>query len=35
MRTVDGGRWRTTEHRTHAEYQSLLPDLVLVSEYVG
>ncbi|HEV7469577.1 MAG TPA: O-methyltransferase [Pseudonocardia sp.] len=35
MRTVDGGRWRTTEHRTHAEYQLLLPDLVLVSEYVG
>ena len=25
--------WRTTEHRTHVEYQSLLPDLVLESEY--
>ena len=27
--------WRTTEHRTHVEYQSLLPDLVLESEYLG
>jgi catechol O-methyltransferase len=35
MQTLDGSRWRTTEHRTHAEYQSLLPDLVLESEYLG
>ncbi|MTL14054.1 O-methyltransferase, partial [Nocardia seriolae] len=27
--------WRTTEHRTHNEYQSLLKDLVLESEYLG
>ena len=26
--------WRTTEHETHVEYQSLLKDLVLESEYV-
>jgi catechol O-methyltransferase len=28
-------RWRTVEHRTHVEYQTLLKDLVLESEYVG
>jgi catechol O-methyltransferase len=27
--------WRTTEHETHLEYQTLLKDLVLESEYVG
>ncbi len=27
--------WRTVEHRAHVEYQSLLKDLVLESEYVG
>src|SRR5437868_7021941 len=27
--------WRTTEHDTHVEYQSLLKDLVLESEYLG
>jgi catechol O-methyltransferase len=27
--------WRTTEHETHVEYQSLLKDLVLESEYLG
>jgi catechol O-methyltransferase len=25
--------WRTTEHETHHEYQTLLKDLVLESEY--
>jgi catechol O-methyltransferase len=35
MRTQEGGRWRTTEHETHVEYQSLLKDLVLESEYAG
>jgi catechol O-methyltransferase len=27
--------WRTVEHKTHVEYQSLLKDLVLESEYLG
>jgi catechol O-methyltransferase len=27
--------WRTVEHRAHVEYQTLLKDLVLESEYVG
>jgi catechol O-methyltransferase len=27
--------WRTVEHRAHLEYQTLLKDLVLESEYVG
>jgi catechol O-methyltransferase len=35
MRTEEGRRWRTTEHETHVEYQSLLKDLVLESEYLG
>ena len=32
MRDQQGRQWRTEEHRTHVEYQTLLPDLVLVSE---
>lgn len=35
MRAEEGRTWRTVEHETHAEYQSLLKDLVLESEYVG
>lgn len=35
MREQQDRQWRTTEHRTHVEYQSLLPDLVLESEYLG
>ena len=35
MREHEGGAWRTTEHDTHVEYQSLLKDLVLESEYLG
>jgi catechol O-methyltransferase len=35
MRGEEGRAWRTTEHETHVEYQSLLKDLVLESEYVG
>jgi len=31
----EGKSWRTTEHRTHLEYQSLITDLVLESEYLG
>ena len=35
MRDNEGRAWRTTEHETHVEYQSLLKDLVLESEYLG
>lgn len=35
MREQQGRLWRTQEHRTHVEYQTLLPDLVLESEYLG
>jgi catechol O-methyltransferase len=35
MRQQDGRIWRTIEHKTHVEYQSLIPDLVLESEYLG
>lgn len=34
MRAQEGTAWRTTEHPTHAEYQSLITDLVLESEYL-
>lgn len=35
MRDNQGTRWDTVEHSTHVEYQSLLKDLVLESEYLG
>jgi len=35
MRTNEGQTWRTVEHPTHVEYQSLIKDLVLESEYLG
>lgn len=35
MGEAEGKAWRTTEHDTHVEYQSLLKDLVLESEYLG
>lgn len=35
MREQQNRHWRTTEHRTHVEYQTLLRDLVLESEYLG
>ena len=35
MREQQGRHWRTVEHRTHVEYQSLLGDLVLESDYLG
>ena len=35
MREHEGRDWRTTEHETHVEYQTLLKDLVLESEYLG
>jgi catechol O-methyltransferase len=35
MRDDDGTLWSSVEHRAHVEYQSLLKDVVLESEYVG
>ena len=35
MQAAEGRTWRTIEHHTHVEYQSLLKDLVLESEYLG
>jgi len=35
MRATEGQEWRTTEHVTHVEYQTLMKDLVLESEYIG
>jgi catechol O-methyltransferase len=35
MKAHDGQTWRTVEHSTHLEYQSLIKDLVLESEYLG
>lgn len=35
MTAHEGKDWRTTEYETHVEYQSLIKDLVLESEYVG
>lgn len=34
MREREGREWRTIEHEAHLEYQSLIPDLVLESEYL-
>jgi catechol O-methyltransferase len=35
MRQQQGKQWRTTEHEAKVEYQNLLTDLVLESEYLG
>ncbi len=35
MQASEGTLWRTVEHETHVEYQSVIKDLVLVSEYLG
>jgi catechol O-methyltransferase len=35
MREQQGRHWETTEHKTHLEYQTLVPDLVLESMYQG
>ncbi|MEZ0364986.1 O-methyltransferase [Mycobacterium sp. pUA109] len=35
MREQQGTRWNTVEHKAHVEYQTLLHDLVLESEYLG
>jgi catechol O-methyltransferase len=35
MAENEGERWRTIEHETHVEYQSVIKDFVLVSEYLA
>jgi catechol O-methyltransferase len=35
MRDHDGTVWSTIEHRAHVEYQSLIKDIVLESDYSG
>lgn len=35
MKENEGSVWRTTEHESHVEYQSVIKDLVLVSELIG
>jgi catechol O-methyltransferase len=35
MKAQEGRQWRTTEHDTHAEYQSFFKDVMLESEYLG
>ena len=35
MTENEGERWRTIEHETHLEYQSVIKDLVVVSEYLA
>ena len=35
LQAAEGRTWSTIEHDTHVEYQSLLKDLVLESEYLG
>jgi catechol O-methyltransferase len=35
LQEQEGKTWRTVEHDTHVEYQSLIKDLVLESEYLG
>jgi catechol O-methyltransferase len=35
LHAEEGRTWRTIEHDTHLEYQSLVKDLVLESEYLG
>jgi catechol O-methyltransferase len=35
MREHQGKLWNTVEHKTHLEYQSLVSDLVLESDYLG
>jgi catechol O-methyltransferase len=34
MRAQEGKAWRSVEHETHAEYQTLFKDVVLESEFL-
>ena len=35
MRRQQGKRFNTVEHKAHLEYQTMLSDLVLESDYLG
>jgi catechol O-methyltransferase len=35
MRQQQGKLWNTIEHKTHGEYGTVIPDVVLESEYLG
>lgn len=35
MDAQEGKRWRTVRHETHAEYQTLIKDIVLESTFIG
>ena len=35
VRQQQGKSWNTVEHKAHVEYQSLVSDLVLESDYLG
>ena len=35
MKQAEGTQWRSVEHATHAEYQTLLKDIVMESDYLG
>ena len=35
MKQAEGIQWHSVEHSTHAEYQTLLKDIVMESDYLG
>ena len=35
MKEAEGTKWHSVEHSTHAEYQTLLKDIVMESDYLG
>ena len=35
MKEQEGKLWRSREHKSFAEYQSVVPDMVLESDYSG
>ena len=35
MKAAEGTQWRSVEHHAHAEYQTLMKDIVLESEFLG
>jgi catechol O-methyltransferase len=35
MKSAEGRRFTTEQHRAHAEYQTLIPDVVMVSTFIG
>jgi hypothetical protein len=35
MRRAEGKLWRSVEHAAHAEYQTLLKDIMLESVYIS